>query len=134
MGSGEDRHKGFLAEEEAHDAHLHNQSMGRPGTTPKRWARVYVSLAEGDGLMALFVHPAKQFRGDRRWVSIDTTRRLQLVDLGSDRVFLKPVRGVEYNEFVGRTAAGRGRAVDEAEKISELPNPSMLESQQICSA
>ena len=86
---------------------------------PKRWGRIYAKLSRRHGVILLLVKPIQLVPGDTRWVAIDPTRRLQVIDLVNVAMFRgRPEEGVNYGEFWGLSAREKGKAVDLATTIA----------------
>lgn len=94
------------------------------GVRPKRWGRIYAKLSRRHGVILLLVEPVRVVPGDTRWVVVDPTRRLQVIDLINREMYRgRPEPGIEYGEFEGLTSREKSKAVDLATTIASAENP-----------
>ena len=68
-----------------------------------RWTRVYLKTGEGKGIICLLVTKFTNSPGEKRWVVVCPNGRLQVVDLDSQQVRLKPFPRTDHGTFMGLT-------------------------------
>ncbi|CAK0795742.1 unnamed protein product, partial [Prorocentrum cordatum] len=86
----------------------------------QRWNRIYYRprADSNQGLTMLLVSKFSATLGEKRWVCIDPTGRLQVLDLGQPtKVKSTKFVGVNHGTFQGLSAAEKQKAIEAADRI-----------------
>ena len=87
---------------------------------PQRWSRVYYRPRADDkkGLIMLLVTRFTTTAGEKRWVAIDPTGRLQVIDLSvAQKVRSTKFAGVDHGAFPGMSAREKAMAIEAVDRV-----------------
>ena len=82
-----------------------------------RWTRVYLKTGETAGMVCLLVTKFSTTPGEKRWVVVCPNGRVQVLDLESATVRLKPFPRVQHGTFLGLTPKEKADVLQAADRL-----------------